>query len=164
MGDNFTPLRVVLQKPRPGIWGGDCGSNERNVSIAITWCNDAGGDVTVYDVVRLALGSTDSADAAFDCILELITIHGDDEARFSLIVADPTKVWIISCAGKNWAGQQIDKGYHHLPNDGLAVNTEIDRSNDDLGETLRKRARWDGEVNIFTHFIAKPHYEQLIVT
>uniref|UniRef100_A0A1I8PB95 Secernin-2 n=1 Tax=Stomoxys calcitrans TaxID=35570 RepID=A0A1I8PB95_STOCA len=143
-----TPLRVVLQKPIPGIWGGDCGSNERSVSIAITWANEIKGDVSVYDVIRLALGSSETADDAFDCILELVTRYGDDDAKFSLIVGDPTKVWIISCAGKNWAGQQIMKGVHHLPNDGLAVTKNFDKSNEDLGETLRKKARWDGEGEI----------------
>ncbi|XP_073835957.1 secernin-2 [Musca autumnalis] len=156
--DCTTPLRVVLQKPSPGVWGGDCGSNERSVSIAITWANEIKGDVTVYDVIRLALASSETADDAFDCILELITRYGDNDAKFSLIVGDPTKVWIISCAGKNWAGQQILKGVHHLPNDGMAVTKDYERSNEDLGESLRKRARWDGEsaIDFAAAFDASP--------
>jgi len=30
-------LRVILQKPQPGLWGGDFGANERGVALGLTW-------------------------------------------------------------------------------------------------------------------------------
>lgn len=30
-------LRVILQKPKPGVWGGDFGANERSVAVSLTW-------------------------------------------------------------------------------------------------------------------------------
>lgn len=30
-------LRVILQKPKPGLWGGDFGANDRGVAIGLTW-------------------------------------------------------------------------------------------------------------------------------
>ena len=140
-------MRVVLQKPQPGVWGGDCGSNERNVSVAITWSNDNECDLTAFDVVRLALAASDTADAAVEHIGNLVSQHGSDDTKFSLIICDPTKVWLISCAGKLWAAQQINSGYHHLPSDGMAVTTTIDKSFEGLGDALKTLGCWDGEVS-----------------
>lgn len=30
-------LRVILQKPQPGLWGGDFGANERGVAVGLNW-------------------------------------------------------------------------------------------------------------------------------
>lgn len=30
-------LRVILQKPKPFLWGGDFGANERGVAISLSW-------------------------------------------------------------------------------------------------------------------------------
>lgn len=140
-------LRVILQKPKPGVWGGDCGSNERDVSVAITWSNDAECDLSAFDVVRLTLASGDSADNALERVGSLVAEHGQDDCKFSLIICDPSKVWLISCAGKLWAAQQLTSGYHHLPSDGLAVTTTIDKSIEGLGDALKTLGCWDGEVS-----------------
>jgi len=29
-------VRIILQKPQPGLWGGDFGANER-VAVGLTW-------------------------------------------------------------------------------------------------------------------------------
>lgn len=145
MGD-ASALRVIIQKPKPGVWGGDCGSNERNVSVAVTWSNDVDCDLSAFDIVRLVLASAESADAAVDRIGDLIAQNGQDDVKFSLIICDPTKVWLISCAGKLWAAQQLTTGYHHLPSDGMAVTTTIDKSTEGLGDALKTLGCWDGEV------------------
>ena len=144
-----TALRVILQKPQPGVWGGDCGSNERNVSVAITWSNDNECDLTAFDVVRLALAASATADAAVEHVGDLVSQHGSDDTKFSLIICDPTKVWLISCAGKLWAAQQLSSGYYHLPSDGMAVTTTIDKSFEGLGDALKTLGCWDGEVSCY---------------
>ncbi|XP_037823224.1 secernin-2 [Lucilia sericata] len=141
-------LRVILQKPKPGVWGGDCGSNERNLSVAITWSNDAESDLSAFDVVRLSLASAESAEAAVERVGELVAQHGHDDTKFSLIVCDPSQVWLISCAGKLWAAQQLTSGYHHLPSDGLAVTTTIDKSIEGLSDALKTLGCWDGEGDL----------------
>lgn len=30
-------VRVILQKPKPSVWGGDFGANERGVAISLSW-------------------------------------------------------------------------------------------------------------------------------
>lgn len=93
------------------------------------------------------MASSESADLAVDRIGELITNHGNNETKFSLAICDPTKVWLISCAGKLWAAQNLSAGYYHLPCDGLAVTNTIDKSSDNLGDALKTLGCWNGEVS-----------------
>uniref|UniRef100_A0A1A9WRU1 Uncharacterized protein n=1 Tax=Glossina brevipalpis TaxID=37001 RepID=A0A1A9WRU1_9MUSC len=142
-------FRIILQKPKPHIWGGDCGSNENNVSVAVTWTNNGNeNNLTALDIVRLTLASCDTADHGLDRVGELITEHGVEEAKFNLIICDPTKVWLVSCAGKLWAAQSLSDGYHHVPTNGLAVTTTIEKSSEDLQETLKAMGCWSGEGDL----------------
>lgn len=139
-------FRIILQKPKPHIWGGDCGSNEHNVSVAITWTDSSENNLIALDIVRITLASCDTADNALERVGQLITEHGVEDVKFSLIICDPIKVWLVSCAGKLWAAQSFSEGYHHVPTNGLAVTTTIEKSSEDLQEALKAMGCWDGEV------------------
>uniref|UniRef100_D3TR87 Hypothetical conserved protein n=1 Tax=Glossina morsitans morsitans TaxID=37546 RepID=D3TR87_GLOMM len=138
-------FRIILQKPKPHIWGGDCGSNEHNVSVAITWTDSSENNLIALDIVRITLASCDTADNALERVGQLITEHGVEDVKFSLIICDPIKVWLVSCAGKLWAAQSFSEGYHHVPTNGLAVTTTIEKSSEDLQEALKAMGCWDGE-------------------
>lgn len=140
--------RIILQKPKADIWGGDCGANERNVAMAITWTDASIGNITAYDVVRLILATASSSSEAIDSIGKLVATHGDSNTIFSLIICDPNMAWTISCAGKLWAAQCFTEGCHQLPSCGLAVSTVIDRSSKNLGDSLKSLGCWNGQGTI----------------
>lgn len=137
--------RIILQKPKADIWGGDCGANERNVAVAITWTDPTIGNLTAYDVVRFILATATSSNEAIDYIGKLVATHGDSNTYFSLVICDTKMAWTISCAGKLWAAQCFQEGSHQLPSCGLAVSTTINRSSPNLGDSLKNLGCWNGQ-------------------
>lgn len=143
--DSSNRFRIILQKPKADIWGGDCGANERNVAVAVTWTDESIGNLTAYDVVRLILATAASSSEAIDTIGKLVSTHGNSNTIFSLVICDPKTIWAISCAGKLWAAECFKEGNHQLPSCGLAVSTVIDRSSKNLGESLKSLGCWNGQ-------------------
>lgn len=142
-------LRMILQKSRSGIWGGDVGANDRNVCIAVSWsaeepANDS-DTVTSTDIVRLTLAIAKTAVDAVERIGSLVTNHGSDNAKFSFVVCDTKDVWLVSSGGKLWAAYRVADGFLRITSKGLSVKTVIDKSSDELGEALKTLGLWDGE-------------------
>ncbi|CAD6991580.1 unnamed protein product [Ceratitis capitata] len=139
-------LRVILQKPRTGVWGGDAGANDRNVSIAVSWSNQepANDSGTLIRLISFAK----SADDAVERIGNLVTDHGSDDAKFSFVVCDHTEVWLVSSGGKLWAAQKVTDGFLRITCKGLSVKTTIDKSSEALGDTLKAQGLWDGEGDL----------------
>ncbi|XP_004519551.1 secernin-1 [Ceratitis capitata] len=145
-------LRVILQKPRTGVWGGDAGANDRNVSIAVSWSNQEpandSGTLISTDIVRLTLAIAKSAEDAVERIGNLVTDHGSDDAKFSFVVCDHTEGWLVSSGGKLWAAQKVTDGFLRITCKGLSVKTTIDKSSEALGDTLKAQGLWDGEGDL----------------
>ncbi|XP_055904821.1 secernin-1 [Eupeodes corollae] len=159
--DNGPSFGLILQKSQQSggsIWGGEFGNNEKNVSIGIIWSDGEpepeSQSLRSTDLVRLALERSSSSSDAVDKIGSLVSSNGCDSARFSFVICDPTEVWLLSVGGKLWAAQKIESGFQSLPTAGLGVSTSIDKSSEDLGDSLKTLGLWsgDGEVNFSNCF------------
>ncbi|XP_014103376.1 secernin-1 [Bactrocera oleae] len=145
-------LRMILQKTRTGIWGGDVGANDHNVCIAVSWsaeepANDS-DSLTSTDIVRLTLAIAKNAVDAVERIGNLIANHGSDSAKFSFVVCDTKQVWLVSSGAKLWAAHQVADGFLRITSKGLSVKTTIDKSTDDLGDALQTLGLWNGEGDL----------------
>ncbi|XP_017874040.1 PREDICTED: secernin-3 [Drosophila arizonae] len=144
-------LRVILQKPKPFLWGGDFGANERGVAISLSW---ADGDqeakdsdcLLSTDIVRVTLAEAKDAEAAVERIGALVAKHSNDNAKMNFIVCDPTAAWILSSAGKVWAAEKLQASCLRVPSGGLTVTTTIDKSSDGLDTTASFAAAHDAEA------------------
>ncbi|XP_055849769.1 secernin-3 [Episyrphus balteatus] len=161
--DSVPTFALVLQKPLL-IWGAECGSNEKNVSIAILWsAGEPDSDaLRSTDLVRLALERSCSSLKALNQIGDLVNSNGCDSARFSFLICDPTEAWLLSVGGKLWAAQKLDNGFQRLPSSGLGVTTSIDKSSEGLGDSLKSLGLWsgDGDLNFANCFSSPPIVEQ----
>ncbi|XP_067614970.1 secernin-1 [Eurosta solidaginis] len=142
-------LRVILQKARPGAWGGDVGANDRNVSVGVSWtAQEPAGEsdaLTSSDILRLTLAIANNAVSAVERIGFLISNHSSDDAKFSFVVCDPSEVWLVSSGGKLWAAQRVNDGTLRITSKGLSVRTTIDKSSEGLEDALKAQGLWDGE-------------------
>ncbi|XP_030374208.1 secernin-2 [Scaptodrosophila lebanonensis] len=148
-GGDSTKLCVILQKPKPGVWGGDFGANERNVVVGLTWSTgeeSSEDGLLGTDIVRMTLAQSESAESAVEQIGELVTKESSDAAKLNFIVCDATGAWLVSCAGKVWAAEKVKAGHLRVPSGGLTVTTTIDKSSDGLDAAANFAAAHDAET------------------
>ncbi|EDW38115.1 GL12418 [Drosophila persimilis] len=148
---NEDALRVILQKPKPGLWGGDFGANERGVAVGLTWTDgeeDAKDNDSLLgtDIVRLTLAVSSDVEAAVDRIGLLVATHGHDKTKLNFIACDSTAAWLISCAGKVWAAEKVESSFLRLPSGGLTVTTTINKSSEGLDAEASFAAAHDAEA------------------
>ncbi|KAM8706723.1 hypothetical protein ACLKA7_010912 [Drosophila subpalustris] len=144
-------LRVILQKPKPGLWGGDFGANDRGVAIGLTW--SAGQEeakdsdsLLGTDIVRIALAESSEVEAAVDLIGSLVAKHSNDSSKLNFVVCDPSAAWILSSAGKVWAAEKLQASFQRLPSGGLTVTNTIDKSSEGLDTAASFAAAHDAEA------------------
>ncbi|KAH8381352.1 hypothetical protein KR093_003028 [Drosophila rubida] len=154
-GATLTPaadaLRVILQKPKPGVWGGDFGANERGVAIGLSW--SAGQEeakdsdsLLGTDIVRIVLAEASDVEAAVERIGSLVVKHSNDSSKLNLVVCDPSAAWTVSSAGKVWAAEQLKGSWKRLPSGGLTVTQTIDKSSEGLDTAASFAAAHDAEA------------------
>ncbi|XP_033162217.1 secernin-3 [Drosophila mauritiana] len=144
-------LRVILQKPQPGLWGGDFGANERGVALGLTWAageNEAKDSDSLLgtDIVRLTLAVAKDVDDAVDRIGALVASHGHDNSKLNFIACDAAAAWLVSCSGKVWAAEKLEASFLRLPSGGLAVTTVVNKSSEGLEEAASFAAAHDAEA------------------
>ncbi|XP_060650459.1 secernin-3 [Drosophila nasuta] len=144
-------LRVILQKPKPGVWGGDFGANERGVAIGLSWSTGQAeakdtDSLLGSDIVRIALATSSDVDAAVERIGGLIVKHSNDSSKLNIVVCDPSAAWIVSSAGKVWAAEQLKESWKRLPSGGLSVTQTIDKSSEGLDTSASFAAAHDAEA------------------
>lgn len=103
--------------------------------------------------LRYTLAAATSAADATEQIGSLISTHGDDKSKTSFVVCDALEVWIVNSCGKLWAAQRYTEGFKRISSTGLAVTQTIDKSSDNLQDTLKALGLWNGEV---MHMLKKP--------
>ncbi|EDV41793.1 uncharacterized protein Dana_GF17651 [Drosophila ananassae] len=144
-------LRVILQKPQPGLWGGDFGANERGVAVGLTWTageKEAKDSDSLLgtDIVRLTVAVAVDVDAAVDRIGDLVASHGYDTSKLNFIVCDSSAAWSVSCAGKVWAAEKLEASFLRLPSGGLVVTTGFSKSSEGLEAASSFAAAHDAEA------------------
>ncbi|KAH8335494.1 hypothetical protein KR074_003436 [Drosophila pseudoananassae] len=144
-------LRVILQKPQPGLWGGDFGANERSVAVGLTWTSgekDAKDSDCLLgtDIVRLTLAVAIDVDAAVDRIGALVASHGNDTSKLNFIVCDSSAAWLVSCSGKVWAAEKLEASFLRLPSGGLTVTTGSIKASEGLEAASSFAAAHDAEA------------------
>ncbi|ALC46661.1 CG10098 [Drosophila busckii] len=148
-------LRVILQKPQPGVWGGDYGSNEKGVTVALTWSTGEEqakdtDSLLATDIVRITLAQSNDAETAVDHIGSLVAKHCNDNTKVNFIVCDPSAAWILSSAGKVWAAEKLQSSWQRVPSGGLTVTSTIDKSSDGLDTSVSFAAAHDAEAEAST--------------
>ncbi|EDV92877.1 secernin-3 [Drosophila grimshawi] len=144
--------RVILQKPKPGLWGGDFGANEKGVAISLSWSGGGEEQATDTDcllgtdIVRIALAACQQVEDAVDRVGELVAKHSGDNAKLNFIVCDPTAAWLLSCAGKVWAAEKLQASWLRLPSGGLTVTDNVDKSSEGLDKSASFAAAHDAEA------------------
>ncbi|KAH8265428.1 hypothetical protein KR038_007408 [Drosophila bunnanda] len=144
-------LRVILQKPQPGLWGGDFGANERGVAVGLTW---AAGEEEAKDsdcllgtdIVRLTLAKASDVDGAVDRIGALVATHGHDNSKINFIACDSAAAWFVSCSGKVWAAEKLENSFLRLPTGGLVVTNTVNKSSEGLDASSSFAAAHDAEA------------------
>ncbi|GFY76389.1 secernin-3 [Trichonephila inaurata madagascariensis] len=149
---------VVLSKPS-WMWGAEMGANEHGVCIGneAVWTKimDSSDNIESLlgmDLLRLALERSKTAVDALKVITCLIGEYGmggncsDTLPNFtyhnSFLIADPSEIWILECAGTIWAAEQVREGVRNISNE-LSIRTNIDRKCDMLETFAEDKGLWD---------------------
>ncbi|KAH8278610.1 hypothetical protein KR018_006017 [Drosophila ironensis] len=143
--------RVILQKPLPGVWGGDFGANERGVAVGLTW--SAGEEeaqdtdsLLGTDIVRLTLALSNDVDAAVDRIGSLVAGFAPDTAKLNFVACDASAAWCVSSSGKVWAAEKQEASFLRLPTGGLVVATGASKPSEGLDAGASFAAAHDAEA------------------
>uniref|UniRef100_A0A2M3ZJD3 Putative dipeptidase amino acid transport and metabolism n=1 Tax=Anopheles braziliensis TaxID=58242 RepID=A0A2M3ZJD3_9DIPT len=141
---------VILNKPA-GSWGAESGSNEKAVTVGLSYCGvDAAtveGKVSPLDLVRLGLERGDSATGTIDALGQLVEKHGTEDRnalRAAFVICDPAAVWLLNVAGQFWAARQVQDTSIALAATGFTIGTAFDRSSEGLADKAKEVGAWDG--------------------
>ncbi len=130
---------VVLCKPA-WMWGAEMGVNSHGVVIGNEALFTRGGApreeaLTGMDLLRLALERSDTAHASMDCIIGLLSRHGQGgNCGFShpffynnsFLIADRNESWVLETIGKEWAARRFSTTT--AISNGLTITSEWDES------------------------------------
>lgn len=145
---------VLLSKPDQ-MWGAEMGVNEHGVVIG----NEAvftkipqlkrNDGLTGMDLLRLALERCETAEAAVNCIIDLLERYGQDacggyqDKNFfyhnSFLIGDKKEAWVLETASRNWVLKKIEK-YYSISNK-LTIGEEFDRISAGTID-FAKKMRW----------------------
>uniref|UniRef100_A0A182QEC9 Uncharacterized protein n=1 Tax=Anopheles farauti TaxID=69004 RepID=A0A182QEC9_9DIPT len=141
-------LAVILNKPA-GSWGAESGSNEKAVTVGLSYSEGAGvdGKVSPVDLVRLGLERGDSATDVIDKVVALVEKHAPEDhnaLKAAFVICDPTAVWLLNVAGQFWAAKQVQESSVALSATGFTIGAGFDRSSEDLASKAQAAGAWDG--------------------
>lgn len=154
---------VFLSKPFQ-MWGAEMGANEYGLVIG----NEAvftnvkiekkNTGLTGMDLLRLALQRTKKAKEALECILDLLSIYGQNACggyqnknffyHNSFIIADPTEAFVLETAGKSWTYKRVKE------NSSISNALSIEENHDAIhleNEPRTFQGIWRREGNNFKH-------------
>ncbi|ETN61800.1 hypothetical protein AND_006532 [Anopheles darlingi] len=140
---------AILNKPA-GSWGAESGSNEKAVTVGLSYCGDApaeDGKVSSLDLVRLGLERGDSATGTIDALVQLVEKHGSQDRnalKAAFVICDPAAVWLLNVAGQFWAAKQVQDTSIALAATGFTIGTAFDRSSEGLADKAKEVGAWDG--------------------
>jgi secernin len=136
-------LAVILSKPR-WMWGAEMGANECGVVIGneAVWTNEPyqNSGLLGMDLVRLGLERGESATAALDIIIELLSDYGQggnctQESAMnyhnSFMIADKDEAYVLETAGQYWVTEHITRGFRSISNN-LSIRDKGDRRHDNV--------------------------------
>ncbi|XP_058821742.1 secernin-2 [Topomyia yanbarensis] len=151
--DGVATLSVILSQPA-GLWGAESGSNEKGVSIGLTFSDGhpLDGKLNATDLVRLGLERGASASDAIDIMTKLNAASGPDgeskdAPKAAFVICDPSEAWLLNIVGSLWAAHKISTSCLALTS-GLSVGSKIDRSSVDLHSKLQAAGIWDGSAEL----------------
>jgi secernin len=79
----------------------------------------------------LALERSGSAAEAIDVIAQLNDSHGPSSSKLAFVLCDPTEVWVMNIAGKDWAAEKVDSAFKTFPR-GFSIGTKYDKCSDSV--------------------------------
>jgi len=136
-------LAVILSKPR-WMWGAEMGANECGVVIGnqAVWTTEPyqNSGLLGMDLVRLGLERGESAKAALDIVIELLSDYGQGGScaqefamnyHNSFIIADKQEAYVLETADKYWVTEQVTRGFRSISNS-LSIRDKGHRRHDDV--------------------------------
>ncbi|XP_058057941.1 secernin-2 [Anopheles bellator] len=146
--EGATSYAVILNKPA-GSWGAESGSNEKAVTIGLSYSEGATeeGKVSALDLVRLGLERSESASGAIDTMVGLVERYGSEDRnalKAAFVICDPAAVWLLNVAGHFWAAKQVQETSIALAANGFTIGSPFDRSTEGLADAAKDAGAWDG--------------------
>lgn len=161
--DPVQTYSTILSKPA-NRWGAETGSNEKGVSIGITYTENepTDGCLLATDLTRLGLERSASASEAIDIISSLSSESGPqgesrESSKYCFVVCDPNEAWLLNIVGNLWAAEKITTGFRSI-SVGLSVRTIVDKSYPDIQQKSQTLGFWagNGDFNFSEIFSAIP--------
>lgn len=168
---------IILSQPA-WLWGGEMGVNEHGLVIGneavFTRVVDREGSALLgMDILRLALERTCTAQAAIQCIDNLLREYGqggpagyrNKNFRYdsSFIIADPEEAWILETAGRHWVARRVES-FDAISN-ALCITDDFELHSDGLHKYAREHTHYGGQGTLnfarafdtwFMRFMGKP--------
>ncbi|XP_053680245.1 secernin-1 [Anopheles nili] len=144
----LSTVAVMLNKPADS-WGAESGSNEKAVTIGLSYYEGSPqeGKVSALDLVRLGLERSDSAVDAIDKLVALVEQHGSEDRnseKAAFVICDSAAVWLLNVAGRYWVAKQIKDSSIALASSGFTIGSDFDRSTEELAAKAQETGAWDG--------------------
>lgn len=142
---------VILSRPS-WIWGAEMGVNEYglvigNEAVFTRVLDKSGVALLGMDILRLALERCRSAQAAIQCIDQLLRTYGqggpagyrDKKFRYdsSFIIADAEEAWVLETASRHWVARRVDR-FEAISN-ALCVGDDFELHSDGLYEFAKAK-------------------------
>ncbi len=140
---------TVLALQSPGEWGYEYGVNEHRVALGVTgWETRLSGDTPTFhgsDLVRLMLERGQSARAAIDTAIDLLSRHGEHEsARGNIfLVADPEESFVLETCGQHWA--LLECGPTRVVTDAAMIRQDWRRLAPGLATEMIEKGQWEDD-------------------
>jgi len=151
-------FEVILSKPFH-MWGAEMGANEHGVAIgneavfskiALPKTNTG---LTGMDMLRAALERSKTAEAALECITDLLAEFGQDACggyedrsffyHNSFIIADPQQAFVLETVDRHWVAEKVHD-FRSISN-GLTIETRYDLSSPGLRDFAQQRGLTKGK-------------------
>ncbi len=140
---------TVLALQAAERWGYEYGVNEHRVTLGYTsWETRFPNQTTTFhgsDLVRLMLERGQSAHAAIETAIDLLSRYGERESSEGniFLVADPQESFLLETCGRHWA--LLECGQTRVVTDAAMIRQDWSRLAPGLASDLIEKGQWEDD-------------------